>query len=88
VRGQVWPFLRIPACSRALNFRGCDVHVASGGGLHRQPFPAGSVNENVAPALVFASPHSRPPWDSMIERLIDNPMPVPCAFVVKNASKM
>ena len=27
-----------------------------------------------------------PPCDSMIERLIDSPMPLPCGFVVKKAS--
>jgi len=31
--------------------------------------------------------HKRPPCDSIIERLIDKPMLVPWAFVVKNASK-
>src|SRR5258705_471014 len=30
----------------------------------------------------------RPPCDSTIRRLIDSPMPVPCGFVVKKASKM
>ena len=55
---------------------------------YRQPTAAGSVKENVAPPSTFASAHSRPPCDSMIERLIDSPMPVPCGFVVKNAWKI
>jgi hypothetical protein len=35
--------------------------------------------------LAFA--HKRPPSDSTILRLIDSPIPVSCALVVKNASK-
>ncbi len=31
--------------------------------------------------------HNRPPCDSMIDRLIGNPMPVPFPFVVKNGFK-
>ena len=32
--------------------------------------------------------HNRPPCDSMIERLMGRPMPVPSGLVVKKASKI
>ncbi len=44
------------------------------------------------PSLLSSPPllsaHNRPPWASMIERLIDRPMPIPLALVVKKESKM
>ena len=36
-----------------------------------------NVNWNVAPRPGFALTHRRPPCDSIIFRLIDNPIPVP-----------
>ena len=48
----------------------------------------GKVKWNVAPRPLFAVAHKRPPCDSTIERLIDNPMPLPWGLVVKNASKI
>src|SRR5436190_1362166 len=47
----------------------------------------GKVNWNMAP-LESDSAHKRPPWDSTIDRLIDNPIPIPSGLVVKNGSKM
>src|ERR1700686_614302 len=48
----------------------------------------GSVNWKVAPRSELAAAHRRPPWDSIMDRLIDSPMPVPWDLVVKNASKI
>ncbi len=48
----------------------------------------GRVNSNVAPRPVLRLAHKRPPCDSIILRLIERPMPLPCGLVVKNASKM
>src|SRR5580693_2661329 len=48
----------------------------------------GSVNWKVAPRPELALAHKRPPCDSMIDRLIESPIPVPSGFVVKNASKI
>ena|SRR5213593_3607511 len=42
----------------------------------------GSVNAKVAPDPLFGSAHIRPPWASMIDRLIASPMPMPFGFVV------
>lgn len=39
--------------------------------------PIGNVNWKTAPHGAFAVAHSRPPWASIIERLIDSPMPKP-----------
>jgi hypothetical protein len=47
----------------------------------------GTVNWNVAPDPAFEVAHRRPPRASLIERLIDSPMPIPSVLVVKNASK-
>src|SRR6266404_1546187 len=59
------------------------------GGIHaRAAAWYGSVNRNVAPGPEFGVAQIRPPCDSTIERLIAKPMPVPCGFVVKNASKI
>src|SRR5262249_11152126 len=43
---------------------------------------SGSVNEKLAPPPSFGSAHSRPPWASMIERLIERPHPMPSGFVL------
>mgnify|MGYP003694410701 CR=1 FL=1 len=43
---------------------------------------AGTVNENVAPGPGLASAHSRPPCCSMIDRLMANPIPMPCGLVL------
>src|SRR6201991_348899 len=48
----------------------------------------GSVKTNAAPGDAFFSAHNFPPWDSMIERQIASPMPIPCPFVVKNGSNI
>ena len=48
----------------------------------------GKVKWNVAPAPLFAVAHKRPPCDSTMERLMANPMPLPCGLVVKNAEKI
>jgi hypothetical protein len=48
----------------------------------------GNEKWNVAPRPSFTVAQIRPPCDSMIERLIDSPMPLPCGFVVKKASKI
>src|SRR5580700_7348166 len=37
----------------------------------------GMENENVAPGPSLAQAHRRPLWFSMIERLIERPMPIP-----------
>ena len=42
----------------------------------------GSENRKTAPWGAFGLAHSRPPWASTIDRLIDKPMPMPSAFVV------
>src|SRR5713226_2110716 len=46
---------------------------------HRIP---GNARWNVAPWSGFAVAQSRPRWLSMIERLIESPMPSPPGFVV------
>jgi hypothetical protein len=47
---------------------------------------ANELKRRARPSFVVA--HKRPPCDSMIERLIANPMPLPCGFVVKKACKI
>src|SRR5438309_6308442 len=47
---------------------------------------AGRTNWNVAPAPALREAHKRPRWASMIDRLIESPMPIPPGLVVKNAS--
>src|SRR4029077_2690832 len=42
----------------------------------------GIENENVAPGPSFGSPHKRPPCFSMMDRLIESPMPIPSLLVV------
>src|SRR5207302_10458723 len=45
----------------------------------------GKAKAKVAPCVVFGVAHSRPPCPSMMERLIDRPMPMPSGLVVKKA---
>jgi len=45
----------------------------------------GTVNANVAPGPALDDAHIRPPCASMMEREIDNPMPIPLVLVVKKA---
>ena len=45
-------------------------------------FTVGTVNWNTVPDGSIASAHSRPPWASMMDRQIDNPIPIPLDFVV------
>ena len=56
-------------------------------GTCRVSAAVGKVKWNVAPRPLFAVAHKRPPCDSTMERLIDNPMPLPWGLVVKNAVK-
>src|SRR5262249_33295614 len=57
------------------------VHHEYSGVLHVHFIP-GKAKWNVAPCSGFAVAHSRPPCRSMIERLIDKPMPSPSGLVV------
>src|SRR5882724_11664982 len=41
------------------------------------PIAVGKVKLKMAPRSDFGVAHRRPPWDSIIVRLIANPMPVP-----------
>ena len=66
-----------------------DEHGGSARGRHCRVSPSlGRVNWNVAPRPELAAAHKRPPCDSMMDRLIGSPMPVPLALVVKNALKI
>src|SRR5579862_2284991 len=49
--------------------------------------PTGSVKENTAPWGELGVARSRPPWPSISDRLIDKPIPIPFAFVVKKGVK-
>src|SRR6266478_7610511 len=48
----------------------------------------GRVKWKVAPPPLLALAHNCPPCDSTMERLMANPMPLPCGLVVKNAEKI
>ena len=48
----------------------------------------GSVKLKIAPPPLLALAHNCPPCDSTMERLMANPMPLPCGLVVKNAEKI
>src|ERR1035438_8531457 len=48
----------------------------------------GRVKQKLAPQGELAAAHKRPPCDSMIERLMGSPIPVPLSLVVKNALKI
>src|SRR3546814_3429544 len=48
---------------------------------------SGTVNRNVTPPPSFGATHSRPPWASMIDRLIDRPSPMPLLLVVTKGWK-
>jgi len=41
-----------------------------------------TVKRKVAPGPWFGTAHNRPPWFSMIDRLIERPIPMPPPFVV------
>ena len=41
------------------------------------------MKRKVAPPEALVSAHIRPPWASMIERLMESPTPMPVSFVVK-----
>ena len=41
-----------------------------------------TVKRNVAPGPSLGTAHNLPPWFSMIERLIERPIPIPARFVV------
>jgi len=45
----------------------------------------GTVNANVAPGPALGDAQIRPPCASMMERQIDNPIPIPLGLVVKKA---
>src|ERR1700730_12195350 len=55
---------------------------------HEAPAPSvGRMNSNTAPREL-GTVRRRPPWDSIMDRLIDNPSPIPVCLVVKNGSKI
>src|SRR2546422_3707413 len=60
----------------------------AGRGHGRASTSLGRVKWNVAPGPELAAAHKRPPCDSMIDRLIGSPIPVPLGLVVKNALKI
>src|SRR5882757_940005 len=62
-------------------------HAASTGGFVFAG-AAGKVKWNVAPRPPLPLAQIRPPCDSTIDLLIARPMPLPCGFVVKNASNI
>ena len=65
-----------------------DVQDEATGLAHETPaVSVGRVNSNTAPVELGAIPRW-PPWDSMMEWLIDSPIPMPFPFVLKNGSKM
>jgi hypothetical protein len=57
----------------------CDRHQCHG---------AGNVKWSVPPRTPLPLAQIRPPCDSTIDLLIAKPMPLPCGFVVKNASNI
>src|SRR4030088_278237 len=48
----------------------------------------GRVKQKLAPRGELSAAHKRPPCDSMMERLMRSPKPVPCGLVVKKALKI
>src|SRR5262249_50842167 len=50
--------------------------------------PVGKVNRKTVPRVMPGEAHKRPPCDSMIDRQIDKPIPMPSALVVKNELKI
>ena len=44
--------------------------------------------KSVAPRASLEVAHNRPPCDSTMERLMANPIPLPCGLVVKKAEKI
>src|SRR5579863_1473263 len=60
-----------------------DKHGRNDRGFHAgASVPPGRVKWKVAPGPLLAVAHTRPPYDSTIERVIVSPIPVPCGFVV------
>ena len=55
---------------------------------HQAEPAAGSVNWKTVPPAALGEAQMRPRCDSMIDRQIASPIPVPFALVVKNASKI
>src|ERR1700726_1251815 len=48
----------------------------------------GRLKQKVAPGPILEVAQTRPPCASTIDRVIAKPIPVPCGFVVWNASKI
>src|SRR4030088_305895 len=48
----------------------------------------GRVKQKLAPRGELSTAHKRPPCDSMMERLMRSPMPVPWGLFVKKALKI
>ena len=62
----------------------CAFSNAAGAGYHNRTaiFGEGIEKANVAPGPSLGDAQSRPLWLSMIERLMERPMPMPPLFVV------
>src|SRR5262249_29659986 len=54
----------------------------------RRPASAGKVNRKIVPWGRPGVAHNLPPWDSIIERQIERPIPMPSTLVVKNELKI
>src|ERR1700733_13021580 len=89
--GEQLPFLRSACPGLDRHHReaapGIPNHV-SVAGICGVSAAVGKVKWNVAPRPLFAVAHKRPPCNSTMERLIDNPMPLPCGLGVKKAEKI
>ena len=76
------PVPQLPASGRRFQ----DSHLLCDAGERRHAAAdasaAGIQKEKTAPGPRFDSAHRRPPWASMIERLIASPSPMPCGLVV------
>src|SRR2546430_17396168 len=58
-------------------------------GLHRSASAlVGRVKQKLAPRGGLSAAQKRTPCDSMMERLMGNPIEVPCSLVVKQALKI
>src|SRR6266849_8012614 len=89
--GEQLPFLRSACPGLDLYHReaapGIPNHVPVAG-ICRISAAVGRVKWNVAPRPSLAAAHNRPPCDSTMERLMANPMPLPCGLVLQNAEKI
>src|ERR1700681_3773110 len=75
--------VRVVENGLACNGRGAVAGVASGHAVKLECVSSlGRVKRNVAPRPGLAAAHKRPPCDSTMERLIDNPIPLPSGLVV------